>query len=164
MGGEFNIALDATNARALFARLADFGADPPLLDSARALEQRVRQTFRGAADPYGNPWPAHSPVTIAARQRAKNFSTQLLIESGALYDSLHSEQIGEGAQVTIGGPGMFPGVQQDGNPNNLAWGRGYAPIPARGMFPMREDIVDLPEAWAADMLAPIATKLAEVIQ
>jgi phage gpG-like protein len=131
--------------------------------AAKVLEQRVRQTFRDEADPWGNPWPPHSPVTLDRREKRGNASIQMLIDSGAMFDSLHTEEGTEGFDVVMGGPGMWPGVHQNGNPSNRMFGKASAPIPARPMFPIRNDVPELPGEWAQAILAPLETLMQEAI-
>jgi phage gpG-like protein len=128
--------------------------------AARIVEDKIRQTFRDLRDPWGNAWPPLSPVTIAQRQAHNSFNIQPLVDKGTMFDSLQTIRQGDNSSVTIGGPGMFPDVQQFGNPENKAWGRGHAPIPARAFFPLREGGgADIPEAWIADVLLPIEREL-----
>ena len=72
-----------------------------------------------------------------------------------MYASIANGATMDTAQVSMGGEGMFPDVHQFGNPNNKAWGRGRAPIPARPMFPIRGGMGDAPPTWWEAVAAPI---------
>ena len=155
---------DASAQRVLDNVIRVAGGTDGTRAAAKVLEQRVRQTFRDEADPWGAPWPPHSPVTLALREKRGNASIQKLIDSGAMFDSLHTEETPEGFDVVMGGPGMWPGVHQRGNPDNRMFGNASAPIPARPMFPIRDDRVDLPGEWAQAILAPLEALMEEATQ
>ena len=159
------IDIDSASAERAFESLQRLAgnAQRPLQVAAAVMEQRVRQTFRDEADPWGNPWPAHSSVTTRQRERRGNTRASLLIDTGKMYSTIRSGADATEAFVAIGGEGTFPEVHQSGNPANTAWGRGRAPIPARPMFPLRGGGVDLPSEWANDLLAPFDEAIAEAL-
>jgi phage gpG-like protein len=160
-----SVTVDDTSAvRVLDNVIRVAGGQDGAREGAKVLEQRVRQTFRDEADPWGTPWPPHSPVTLARREKRGNASIQKLIDTGAMFDSLHTEESGDGFDVVIGGADMWPGVHQEGNPNNRMFGKALAPIPARPMFPIRNDRVDLPGEWAQAILAPLEDLMAKAIE
>ncbi|MBA8886159.1 hypothetical protein FHW12_000350 [Dokdonella fugitiva] len=159
------IDIDSAAAQRQYDALRQLAENPqrPLELARDVLEQRVRQTFRDEADPWGSPWAPHSPVTTGLRARRGNTRVSLLIDTGKMFSTIRSGVEGNEAFVAIGGEGTFPEVHQRGNPDNKAWGRGRAPIPARPMFPLRGDEVELPDAWANDLFAPFDEAIAEAL-
>lgn len=151
--------INDADVRGCLDRLAQLGQNlsTPMRAVALTLDQLVRNTFRSESDPWGNPWPPHSPVTEANRLRRKQHSVQMLIDSGALYGSIGHESDATSATIFAGTD--YAEVHQFGNPSNKAWGRGRAPIPARPFFPLP----DLPDAWWEDALAPFDSALGEAI-
>lgn len=143
---------------AMLTRLRAAAADmtKPMRLIARTLEQHIRQTFRDETGPWGSPWPPHSPVTLKARERRGNASIQKLIDTAAMYDSLRSDATSHEATVEIGAglPDPRASVHQFGAPEKN--------IPARPFFPLRsDDAADIPQAWWADILAPLDAMLVE---
>lgn len=134
---------------------------------SRVLEQLVRNTFRSETDPWGQPWPPHSPVTLQARRRAGQASLQRLIDSGALYESIDRSSDTASATVFAGGGLEYAAPQQFGNADNLAWGVAPAPIPARPFFPLRnpgDTEPDMPGDWIAAILEPLEANLMEAMK
>lgn len=129
---------------------------------ARTLEQLIRDTFRTETNPWGQPWPPHSPVTVEQRERAGQASVQKLIDSGALYSSIVNDAGDDFARVDAGDGLEYALVQQFGNEGNLAWGQGSAPIPARAFFPLTSETeADAPGDWIARLVAPLEAGLRE---
>ncbi len=143
-----SITIDDTAARGAIARLQQlgFGLAAPMRAVALTLDQLVRNTFRDQTDPFGRPWEKHRPSTLRDRERRGQASRQILIDSGALYGSIGHESGADSATVFAGTE--YAEVHQFGNPNNKAWGRGSAPIPARPFLPTD----DLPDAWWVPVL------------
>lgn len=137
----------------------------PFAEAALAIEQRVRDTFRDATDPWGTAWEPLKPSTLAGRARRGNSAVSPLLDTGAMFGALQRDSTSTGFELSIARDGSFPAVHQFGNPNNLAWGRVPAPIPARPFFPIREDgaDVDFPESWFEDMLAPFERMFEEML-
>ncbi len=130
-----------------------------------SLEQRVRDTFRDEIDPWGVPWPPHSPVTLAERERKGQSSLQMLRDSGALYSSIIWNADDVSVRAVAGAGLEYAEVQQFGNDGNKAWGRGSAPIPQRAFFPLRsEDLIDLPDSWLQDIQNAFDEAFGEVTQ
>jgi phage gpG-like protein len=148
-----DLALDGLDRLAFLA--ADLGT--PMRTAALTLEQLVRQGFRDERDPFGHPWPAHSPVTLRERARRGQAGRQKLIDSGAMYGSIGHESDARSATAFVGTE--YAPIQNAGNPNNTAWGRGHAPIPPRPFFPMD----GLPEPWWAQVLAPLDAAIDAVL-
>lgn len=155
---DIRITVDDEGAQRTLAAVIRRAGDlsEPMRESADVLEQRIRQTFRDAADPWGMPWAPLSDVTLKQRARRGNTRQSILLDRGYMYASLRRESNGDSATVSMGGPDTFPAVHQFGSPDNRAWGGAMAPIPARPMFPIRESGADLPQAWADEVIAPIA--------
>jgi phage gpG-like protein len=159
------IKIDDKQVQATLDRVVAVAENPDgaLFAAGKQLEARVRHTFRDEADPWGAPWPPLSPVTVAMRAKRGSGSDAPLVDSGRMFDSLRTER-GEGAaSVVMGGPGMWPGVHQRGNPDNRMYGRAPAPIPARPMFPIRDDGVELPGEWAQALLEPLEHLMQQAI-
>lgn len=144
------VTLDERRALDLLTEIRSKIADmaPAHKRLARITEQLIRDTFRDETDPWGSPWPAHSPVTIAQRRRRAEASVQMLLDSGALYSSIATQTRPDGIEVSAGEGLAYGAAQQFGNPANRAWGRATAPIPARAYFPLRTpDDAELPGDW-----------------
>lgn len=162
MATNVTITVEDNGAQALFDRVLSFGDDQtkPMRLIALAAEQEVRQTYRDESSPWGDPWAAHSPVTLAARRRRGQSSVQKLIDTGGMYASIERQSDRNSATVSAG---EWAGVHQFGNPSNLAWGRGSAPIPARPSFPIRAgEKVDLTQEWIDRVTAPLESHLKEI--
>lgn len=146
-----SITVDDTAARAMLARVGSAGTDAKTMRKvAMAAKQQVYNAFRFQQAPDGAPWPGLSPLTIAARKRKGNASTQPLIATGAMYASVDAEGFDGEALVSVG----------KGLSDARAWYNqfGTSKIPARAMLP---DAGQLPPAWLADIQRVTQTALAE---
>lgn len=164
-----DVIFDDSDVRRVLANLSDELRGSPKTWGvvSRVLEQLVRNTFRGESDPWGKPWPPHSPVTLEARRREGQASLQRLIDSGALYESIRRDSGIGSAEVSAGAGLEYAEPQQFGNPDNLAWGGPSAPIPARPFFPLRspsDDEPDMPDDWLVAILEPLQAGLAEAVK
>lgn len=149
----FRIDVDDGAALAVLAGLASPAAAAELKRAERAgadvLAQNIRETFRQEADPWGRAWPHLSAKTLKRREQRNNASVQILIDSGAMFGSIHVAQNTAGSIVSAG-----EGLPDPRAPANQ-FGNGRAP--ARAFFPIAADGDgdDLPAAWAAQVMAPI---------
>lgn len=139
--------LDDSDFQGTIARLSDAAARPPMKDVATELAQHARETFRRERDPWGAPWPPHSPLTLKARRRRGNASQQRLIDSGAMYASIRDDYTDTTATVTMGEGLPDPravvhqfGTQTAGRSRNIR-------IPARPVFPIRAGSAAPPKPW-----------------
>lgn len=162
----FQISVEADGAIAMFDRIIAFAEDKnPLVESARAAEDRIKKTFTDRTDPWGAQWPVLSSVTLHLRQRRGNFSDAPLMDSQDMFRSIQTAQDSEGIFITVWDAAAFPATHQYGNPSNRAWGRSNAPIPQRAFFPMREeDKLEIPDEWLSDMYLPLDEGLKKAIQ
>ena len=159
--------VDDSEMLATFAKvLAETAGSPESYSKiAELLHDRIRGTFREMTDPWGQPWPPHSPVTLAARERAGEASVQMLISKGAMYASIKASSTPQQAVIEAGEGIEYFNVHQFGNAKNKAWGRGSAPIPARPMFPMRDEReAAFPADWLEEVLIPLREAIQEAAQ
>ena len=169
MAEEITFDLQSGNARAVFSRVIEALNDPSkgMRNVSLTLRELVQDTFRDETDPWGKPWPPHSPVTRELRQRAGNFSVQKLVvrdgDPQSLYGSITEVSSDTTAGIEVGGnPGNYPEVHQFGNPNNLMFGGPAAPIPPRPFLPLKTNgDVDVPRDWFIALLAPLEQFLDE---
>lgn len=138
----------------------------PFAEAMRLIEQRVRDTFRDATDPWGIAWKPLKASTLGGRARRGNAAVSPLLDTGAMFGALRGDSDANGFELSINREGSFPVVHQFGNPDNLAWGRTPAPIPARPFFPLRENEegVDFPADWFEDMLRPFDKMFEEAMR
>lgn len=121
----------------------------------------VRNTFRKEQDPWGAPWPQHSPVTLEMRRRRGDASIQMLVarpgNPESLFGSIKAQNTASSASVSLGGnEDNFPEVHQFGNPSNRMFGGPLAPIPARPFLPIDQDgSTNVPRDWFIELLAPL---------
>lgn len=112
-------------------------ADPKeALDGiAQVLADDIAERFATNTDPWGNPWPPPSPVTIALRGGD--------VEADGLPARIFHKV--EGTKAIAGLQSAIARVRQFGAPNNRMYGGPSAPIPPRPMLPIRGSRkVDLP--------------------
>lgn len=99
-----------------------------------AAESMLAETvlcFRLQRDPYGAPWKPLKPSTIAARRSgtrkgARSKGAQILIDTGALRNSMNSRILGP-RRFAIGSPLKYAAVHQEGSGS----------IPARPFLPSK---------------------------
>lgn len=131
-----------------FDKLVKAGGDPsPALQViGRKLTTRIAFGFRNSDSPYGEQWkPIKARVGLP------------LVDTGRLRRSLQQFNIGGGPDskyVEIGTNVVYAPVHQYGAIFARAGKRGPSRvvIPARPFMPIRNDQLDLPEAWATDTL------------
>ncbi len=153
----FEIQVDSRSADALLDRLANMDLTKPLATTARLMDQEVRNTFRDQKDPWGEPWPPHSPVTTAIRRHKGNASDQILVDKGDMYDSITNGSTPDTAFVSMDGPAE---VHQFGS---TTAGRGNkVSIPPRPTFPIGEE--GPPDSWWDTVTAPILAYAEKVAQ
>ena len=146
------IEIDARQAMQALSKLENLPMDQVMRGVADTAEQLTRERFRTETTPEGSAWAPHKPATIKARERRGSASRALLVDTGAMYDSIHTEHSATDAAVIIGGgEGMFPGVHQNG----------LGPIPARPFVPTGPD---LPPAYLDALAVPIAAAIKKAIE
>lgn len=151
----FTVTKDDERAQALLARLSAIVASPrsALTGSAQALRRLVQDTFRDERDPWGRAWTRHAFATQVARDRT-NASSQILIDSGAMYGTIDATADDSSVSVSVGTE--YASYQQFGNPSHRAWGGPVSPLPARPFLPERAPgVVDIPAPWWYEILFPI---------
>jgi phage virion morphogenesis protein len=150
MSGMVTISVDRAAFDASVSRLLSLGRDASkqLATVSRIMEEEVRNTFRNEADPWGHPWPPHAPSTVKARERKGNTRTSLLVDTGAMYDSIERSSDATSAQVSMDGPAEVHqfGTTTAGRSHNVT-------IPARPMFPTDEP----PDAWRDRVSEPFVS-------
>lgn len=155
-----DIQIDDRNLRETLANAKAAAAKPPMKDVATILAQGIRNAFRSEADPWGAPWPPHSPLTLAKRRTRGSASRQRLLDTGRLYASIRDEHTDTSASISVGEglPDPRATVNQFGT-NNAGRGRSVR-IPPRPFFPLRDErTVSLPDQWQAQIDGVIAERL-----
>lgn len=94
---------------------------------AQILADDLAERFASNTDPWGNPWPPPSPVTIALRGGHAD---------GNLASRIFRKV--EGNKAITGIQSAIAKVRQFGAPNNRMFGGPPAPIPPRPMLPIRD--------------------------
>jgi hypothetical protein len=158
MTGAVQFDIDDSRVLAVLARLGapEAEAKRAELDAAESVAQNIRTTFRDETDPFGHPWAPLKKATLRRREKRENFSTQILIDTTAMYASLEVLQAEAGAVVSIGN-----GLPDPRAPANQ-FGNGRAV--ARPFFPIHEDgQAELPGAWATDALLPIERAVKQLL-
>lgn len=146
------IEIDARQAMQTLRKLENLPIEQVMRGVADTAEQLTRERFRTETTPTGSTWTPHKPSTIKARERRGSASRALLVDTGAMYGSIHTEHSATDAAVIIGGgEGMFPGVHQNG----------LGPIPARPFVPTGPD---LPPAYLDALVVPIAAAIKKAIE
>lgn len=165
MSGEgLKVEIDDKSAQEVLARTASRLASAPKAwkEVSLRLDQLIRGTFRTETDPWGVPWPIHSDVTLADRERREQYSLQMLIDSTDLFTSITPTSGIKSASVRVGEGLDYEEVHQFGNKHAQAWGRGDVEIPPRPYMPLSApDEHDFPDAWTVEILKPISDDLAE---
>jgi len=154
MTGAVQFDIDDSRVLAVLARLGtpEAVAKRAERDAADSVAQNIRTTFRDETDPFGHPWAPLKKATLKRRVKRENDSTQILIDTTAMYASLEVVQTEAGATVSIGN-----GLPDPRAPANQ-FGNGRAV--ARPFFPIHEDgQAELPGAWAQEALLPIERAL-----
>lgn len=163
MGNDVTITVDDRGAQAMLDRVLMVGKHPAAKAVADQLYMLVRQTYYyDQTDPWGRPWPPHSPLTLKARRRRRNPSQQLLIDTGKLWASIKSSHTDTEAVVTAGQglPDPRAVVNQFGT-GNAGRSRNVR-IPARPFFPLRnETTADIPQRWWPTLVEPVQKALTE---
>lgn len=122
------------------------------------LREDVEQRFQQQADPWGQAWAPHSPVTTALRAR-EGKAGRILIKDRYLANSYHwrIDRAARAVVIASGGPAAaYAAAQQFGNPANRMFGKAPAPIPARAMLPLREGgRIEMPARLTAEIRATI---------
>lgn len=154
------IQIDDRNLRETLANAKAVAAKPPMKDVATILAQGIRNAFRSEADPWGAPWPPHSPLTLARRRSRGSASRQRLLDTGRLYASIRDEHTDTSATITAGQGLPDPrAVANQFGTTNAGRGRSVR-IPARPFFPLRDErTVSLPDQWQAQIEGVIAERL-----
>lgn len=161
------VEVDDKSAQEVLARTASRLASSPKAwkEVSLRLDQLIRGTFRTETDPWGVPWPRHSDVTLADRERREQYSLQMLIDSTDLFTSITPSHTGRAATVRVGEGLDYEEVHQFGNKNAQAWGRGSVEIPPRPYMPLSApDEHDIPDDWVAQLLVPISEDLVDAVR
>lgn len=148
---EVNVTIQDDAVRALFARLAQRGANmrPVLQEIGLRYERSVLENFDAGRAPDGTPWKPLSQATLLARLSKKSGkgrfgfnksgglsargrrylqTKRILIEAGDLFGSVHSRVQGNSVIIGTGGHVPYARIHQFGGKA----GRGLkVTIPAR---------------------------------
>jgi phage virion morphogenesis protein len=147
------IQLDDRELRAALQRLGQVVGDltPALHDIGADLVARVDLGFTDGADPYGNPWEALKPSTVAKRRKGSNVP---LRDTGNLANSFTYNVIGDVLEVGTNVP-YAPTHQRGAAKGAYGRTRRNAPIPW-GDIPARPMLPDatrgLPDEWRESVL------------
>lgn len=149
------ITVDDRGAQHFLAETKRKLSDLPMREVAANMEEAARDTFRKSVDPWLQPWPPHSPLTLAKRRKRSDASERLLQDSSKMFDSMRSSHDATSAEVTIGEglPDPRAVVNQFGATN--AGRSRNVRIPARPFFPIKGGAADPPETWWKQVLRPI---------
>lgn len=149
-------SIDAKSALACLTRVEALAAKPtePLQQVGERTKARIVNTFRTSSDPWGTAWPELKKSTLLARAKKGSPASIPLIDTSRMFQSLMTASIGDSQIVSIAGFNRFPEVHQ----------YGYGPIPARPMFPIRNDRVELPAEWEKDIFAPVGEAFDKAIK
>lgn len=160
-----SITVDDRAAQAMFDRVLMVGRHPASKAVADQLYMLVRNSYRSEADPWGRPWPPHSPLTLKARRKRGNASQQKLLDSGRLWASIKSDHTDTEAIVTAGqGLGDPRATVNQFGTENAGRSRNVR-IPARPFFPLRAAAdADIPQRWWPVLVAPIQKALEEAVE
>lgn len=128
----------------------------PMREIAEIMDQRVRSAFRLEEDPWGNSWPGHAASTIRKRNKAGNFSAQVLVDSTALFTSITPTWDSTSAAISAGegASAEYAQVHQFG----LKAGRGAGfTMPQRAFMPIASvgGEAELPPDWWLDIVQPL---------
>ncbi len=157
-----SITLDDRAAQAALDRATQVARRPPTRAMADVLYNLVRQTFRAERDPWGGVWPAHSPLTLAARRRRGEASQQKLMASGDLWKSIGRSHTDTNITVTAGEGLLDPRATANQFGTSTAGRSRNVRIPARPFFPLRSaTAADIPAPWWPPILAPLNRALEE---
>lgn len=120
------------------ARVADM--QPALREIGETLKANIQMGFRDGADPWGRSW---DPL--------RHRQGQPLRDTGQLMNSISWRLSGrQGVQI---GPSDNAGKSRMHQFGGISRGAFYgARIPARPYLPIRDSHVDLPQAWAVEVL------------
>lgn len=123
---------------AMAARVADL--QPALREIGETLKANIQMGFRDGADPWGRPW-----------EPLRHRQGQPLRDTGQLMNSINWQLRGrQGVQI---GPSDNAGKSRMHQFGGISRGAFYgARIPARPYLPIRDGAVDLPQAWAGEVL------------
>ena len=138
----------------------------PMLVTEAVRESRdefVRLTklrFTTGTSPDGSPWVPLKSTTLRVRRARGGQGSRPLVDSGALAASVRGDGRGNSVKVVVGGPDMFAGVHQTGNPSNVFFGGPSAPIPPRPFLP--ED--DVPEPYWDALIKPFDRRISEAFK
>ena len=140
------ITLDAAQVTHALNQLSQriTNMQPAMESIGKKIAGLVDLSFIDTHDPYGNPWAALSPVTIAKR---RNSSSKPLNDTGALRESITSNATQH--DVTIGTTELYGKTHQFGaNQGEYAPHVPWGDVPARPFLPTD----GLPALWQQDIL------------
>ena len=140
------ITLDATQVSHALNQLSQrvINMQPAMVDVGKTIALLIDQAFINTDDPYGNPWAALSPVTIAKR---RNSSSKPLNDTGRLKASITSNASQH--EVTVGTNTIYAPTHQFGaNQGEYAPHVPWGDVPARPFLPTD----GLPALWQQDIL------------
>jgi phage virion morphogenesis protein len=140
------ITLDAAQVTHALNQLSQriTNMQPAMVGIGEKIASLVDETFRDTHDPYGNPWAALSPVTIAKR---RNGSSKPLNDTGRLKASITSNASQH--EVTVGTNTIYAPTHQFGaNQGEYAPHVPWGDVPARPFLPTD----GLPALWQQDIL------------
>lgn len=147
MSGDLvTITVQREDFDATVARLVAVGSKPPMAAVALAMYREASAAVFSEQDPFGHPWPPLAPKTLQKRQRRGNYSTKMLIDTGAMYQSMRTDSTADTASVSMDAPEE---VHQFGTLG----------IPPRPIFPTDGSGESPPDAWWIAVGAPIIDAL-----
>lgn len=161
-----SITVDDRAAQAMFDRVLMVGRHPASKAVADQLYMLARKTFYyDQTDPWGRPWPPHSPLTLKARKKRGNVSHQKLLDSGRLWASVRSDHTDTEAIITAGQGIGDPRATVNQFGTSTAGRSRAVRIPARPFFPLRAAAdADIPQRWWPVLVAPIQKALEEAVE
>ena len=119
-------------------------------DAVRAVgevvEAHVAERIASRTSPWGDAWAPQSPATIEINRRRGR-------RDDSLSRTRFVQVLDGGKRVVVGFTARFARAFHGGAPNNKAFGRGSAPIPARPVLPLRGRTHDLPPTLREEVKA-----------
>jgi len=146
---------NAEVTRALTAMATRLGNLRPAMELiGQAVATETDLGFRAQTDPWGNPWPQLSAVTMAKR---RGTSAQILRDTGRLQNSISASA--DASSVVVGTNAKYAGTHQFGAKQG-AYGRTkrggpipWGDVPRRAMLPLNQSgNLTMPQDQITDIL------------
>lgn len=122
------------------------GTDATLQSIGEVIRRHVQERFASRTDPWGGAWAPLSPTTIAiAQKRGKPTG------GAGIAGAFKAELVGKVLHIELGS--QVAAAFQNGAPSTFVFGRKRTTRPARPILPLRNGVLDMPEAWKEEIKA-----------